>query len=91
MFNSIALQSQWAEFSAYFMAGNPPLIMQLLVLNTVFFIYIIRRRMQSRPTRGAGAINTIQMLLLATNLLLVVQSDLLSLTWRRLVIYMFNA
>lgn len=91
MFNNIALQAQWAEFSAYFLAGNPPLIVQLLVLNTVFLVYIITRRIRSKPMRGSGAINTMQLVLISTNLLLVVQSDLLALSWRRIVTAFFNA
>lgn len=84
MFNSIAIQSQWAEFKAFFMAGDPPLIMQLLILNTVFFIYIVVRRVRARPMRGANAINTAQFFLLGTNLLLIFQSNLFGLSWTHL-------
>ena len=82
MINDIAIQSQWAEFEAYFMAGNPPLILQLLVLNLLFLLYMLVRRIRKNPTIKAKATN-LQHWVVGINLLLVFQSDLFSLSWKQ--------
>jgi hypothetical protein len=42
-------EAHWDELAAFFSKGNPPLIVQLLFLNTIIFVWLIVRRM--RPKR----------------------------------------
>ncbi len=68
--------AQWDELYAFFASGNPPLMVQLLGLNTVVFIVFIIRRMRGARTMRADTASTIQSLLLAANMLAIFQENI---------------
>jgi hypothetical protein len=69
-------QANWGELHAFFTQGSPPLAMQILILNTMFFILWILRRM-----RGARALRRetsilVQSILIFANIAILFQKDL---------------
>lgn len=57
----------WGELYRFFVAGNPPIVLQLLIINTAFLVFFIVRRLRRRtPVRYQGA-SIIQGLLIAVN------------------------
>jgi hypothetical protein len=57
----------WSELYRFFVAGNPPLVLQLLIINTAFLVFFVIRRLRRRaPVRSQGA-SIIQGLLIAVN------------------------
>ena len=60
-------QAQWNELYAFFAEGDPPLAVQLLVVNTIFFVvFILRRARGARSLRSETAM-VVQGLLLFAN------------------------
>jgi len=60
-------QAQWDELYAFFAEGHPPLAVQLLVVNTIFFmVFILRRARGARSLRSETAM-VVQGLLLFAN------------------------
>jgi hypothetical protein len=75
-------EAQWDELFAFFARGTPPLISQLLVLNTIFFILLIVRRMRGARTVNAETASMVQCLLLVANMLAIFQQNIInSLEW----------
>ncbi|HMT13964.1 MAG TPA: hypothetical protein PKE19_04365 [Aestuariivirga sp.] len=70
------LEARWAELSAFFSAGNPPIITQILVLNTlVFLVHLIRK------ARGANKLQShtayyVQGVLILANLYIIFERNL---------------
>jgi len=73
---SLFMQAQWGEFYAFFAQGNPPLVVQILVLNTIFFMLWIVRRMRNAPALRPATANTVQVLLIGANILIIFQRDI---------------
>ena len=70
------LQARWAELYAFFSAGNPPVITQILVLNTlIFLVHLIRKARGANRMRPQTA-NYVQAMLIAANTFLVFQHHL---------------
>jgi hypothetical protein len=68
--------ARWNELYAFFAAGNPPLVLVLLALNTAFLVYFIIRRIRSKhPTRPTTAY-MLQGLLIASNFIVMFQKDI---------------
>jgi hypothetical protein len=66
-------QARWGEMFAFFSEGNPPLVVQLLAVNTIFFVvFILRRARGARSLRSETAM-TIQGLLIAANSVVLFQ------------------
>jgi hypothetical protein len=84
-YNSIAVQSQWQMFKTFFLSGEPPLVVQLLILNTFFFIYLLYKRVKRKPSGPSAMINNLQLLLIGANLLVVMQGDIFATTWEHIV------
>ncbi len=57
------------------LSGEPPLITQLLVLNTVFFIFWMLRRMRGAHTMRYKTAITLQSLLVAANCFVILNGD----------------
>jgi hypothetical protein len=69
-------QKQLNDIYDIFAAGSPPLVLQLLALNTAFMLIrgycnLTERRFQTRQS----SVNLIQVLLLSANIATVVRSD----------------
>jgi hypothetical protein len=69
-------RTNWDQLYYYFAKGNPPLILQLLMLNTIFFIWFAIRRMRGARTMRASTASTIQSVLLAANFFIVLRDNI---------------
>ncbi len=64
-----------SEIQYFLLDGQPPIVFQLLALNSIFMIYFIIRRMRQRgPQRSMNM--TLQWVLIAINLGVLCQSNL---------------
>ena len=69
-------RTPWQQLIGYFERGNPPIIVQILILNGIFFLWFASRRMRkAKPLRKETA-STVQSLLLAINMVDVVQDSI---------------
>jgi hypothetical protein len=69
-------RAPWHELYAFFAAGNPPLILQLLGLNTIFFVIYCFRAAHTKYALRAGAAFAVQFLLISANAVLMFQRQL---------------
>jgi hypothetical protein len=70
------LQADWDELYTFFSQGSPPLAIQILLINTIFFILWIVRRMRGAPALRRGTSIAVQALLILANFAIVLQKDL---------------
>jgi hypothetical protein len=74
--------ARWDELYAFFMKGTPPLIAQLMALNTVIFMLFMVRRMRGKHALRAEMASLVQSLLLFANMLAIFQDRIAkSLGW----------
>jgi hypothetical protein len=66
-------QARWGELYAFLAEGNPPLIVQLMVVNTIFFVVFIMRRRRGARSMRAQTASTIQGLLIFANTIVLFQ------------------
>jgi hypothetical protein len=68
--------ARWDELSAFFAKGNPPLITQILAINTIVFMLFIVRRMRGASTLRSETASLVQSLLLVANMLAIFQENI---------------
>ena len=68
--------ARWDELYAFFDSGHPPLMVQLLALNTIVFMLFIVRRMRGAKTLRAETASLVQSLLLVANMLAIFQENI---------------
>ena len=68
--------ARWDELYAFFARGNPPLIAQILAINTVVFMLFIVRRMRGASTLRSETASLVQSLLLVANMLAIFQENI---------------
>ena len=69
-------RTNWESAYFFLTAGSPPLIVQLLVINTIFLILFILRRVTGIYTRKAHTSYIVQSLLILGNIAVLMQSEL---------------
>ena len=69
-------QSDWDEVYAFFAQGSPPLAIQILIVNTIFFMLWIVRRMRGAPALRRETSIAVQAILVIANLAILFQKDL---------------
>ncbi|MDH3742948.1 MAG: hypothetical protein OER56_15265 [Hyphomicrobiales bacterium] len=67
--------SNWVMAREFMMTGKPPLITQILALNTVALIFWIVRRMRGASALRAQTANIVQGLLIAANCFVLLNGD----------------
>jgi hypothetical protein len=68
--------ARWNEFYVFLTNGDPPLILILLLLNTVFFvIYVMRKTMRNTRLRSA-TVYFLQSFMVAANAAVIFQKEL---------------
>lgn len=72
------LNAPWWQITDFLNRGNPPLIFQILAINTIFFILFIVRRMRNARTLHRGAAIQVQALLILSNALLLFQDGIVA-------------
>ncbi len=94
MFNFVELfqRTNWQSWSDLLLKGNPPLLLQLLAINSVIFIFLIIRRARGRKTVKKGVSETVQAVLILANIVILTQDQLfpyynshITLFWRKLM------
>jgi hypothetical protein len=68
--------ARWDELYAFFAKDTPPLIAQLLALNTVVFMLFTVRRMRGKQALRVETASLIQSLLLFANMLAIFQDNI---------------
>lgn len=70
--------ARWQDLYNFFANGSPPLILELLVINTIFLIlFIVRQATSKHPMRYSTAY-IMQGLLLAANAFFMFQHDIMT-------------
>ena len=69
-------QSDWDEVYAFLAQGSPPLAIQILIINTIFFMLWIVRRMRGVPALRRETSIAVQAILIIANLAILFQKDL---------------
>ena len=69
-------EAHWDELWAFFSNGNPPLLVILLALNTVFFIVFMLRRIRGAHSMRPEMASTIQSVLLAANMFAIFHDEI---------------
>ncbi|MBI2719686.1 MAG: hypothetical protein HY245_08770 [Rhizobiales bacterium] len=69
------LNAPWSQFYDVMADGQPPMILRILLVNTLFFIlFVVRRARGVRAMRQSTAIK-VQALLVVSNMLILFQSE----------------
>ncbi len=75
-------RTPWEQLIGFFAQGNPPIIVQILILNGIFILWFASRRMRkAKPLRKETA-STVQSLLLAVNVVAVFQDSIRHVLYR---------
>ena len=69
--------ARWSELFAFFAQGNPPLGLQLLILNTIFLGFVVFRRATAKHQMRKSSAYLIQAVLIASNLIFMFQKEAL--------------
>jgi hypothetical protein len=57
-------RTRWSDFHSFFMAGDPPIILRLLLLNTIFMVYVIIKRVRAKRKIDATSSLVVQGILI---------------------------
>ncbi len=81
MFNpDLFYRARWDQLYTLFFSGNPPLILKLLVINTLFVaLFIYRRARYSQKVRSNTAY-AFQAVLIAANAFMIFEKDMMGFT-----------
>jgi hypothetical protein len=63
--------ARWQDLYQFFAAGEPPLMLKLLAINTLFFVIYIMRRAKGRQSMRASTAYIVQGVLIAVNICLM--------------------
>jgi hypothetical protein len=75
-------RTNWDQLYSYFARGEPALVLQLLALNTIFFLMFAYRRMRRKKPLRPTTASTIQTVLLAANIFIVLRDTITqSVSW----------
>ena len=67
--------NNWVMAREFMMTGEPPLITQMLLLNTIVLIFWMVRRMRGASAMRAQTANIVQGLLIAANCAVLLNGD----------------
>jgi hypothetical protein len=77
MFNTnLIYQARWDQLYNYFVAGSPPLVLKLLLINTIFLILFLVRNARNGNRPQSKATYMVQGLLIAANATVMFQNDM---------------
>ncbi len=80
--DNLIFRARWDELYIFFTNGYPPLVLKLLIINTIFLVFFAYRRAKAKhPLRPTSAY-TVQGLLIASNVMVMFQNDVLGLATR---------
>ena len=67
----------WWQLTDFLSKGHPPIIVQLLAINTIFFILLIVRRARGVPGMRRDSVIQVQALVVVANVLLLFQQEII--------------
>jgi hypothetical protein len=67
----------WWQITSFLSRGTPPLITQILGINTIFFILFMIRRMRNERALHREAAIQVQVLLIMSNVLVLFQEQII--------------
>ena len=70
------LIAQFNEIYRFFAAGEPPLAVQLLIVNTIFLIFMIIRRMRGAPALRPDTYAIVQAVLIFANAAIIFRPEI---------------
>jgi hypothetical protein len=73
----LIFQARWDQLYDYFVSGYPPLVLQLLAINTVFLVFFAIRRATAKHKLRSNTAYAVQGLLIASNALVMFNNDIL--------------
>lgn len=76
-FMDLLQATDWQQAYRLLTRGNVPLILQLLILNTIFLIAYVAHKATSRYKMRQGSVMAVQGVLIAANLAVVMQDVVL--------------
>jgi hypothetical protein len=78
MFNSDLIErARWDELYVFFTSGDPPLVLRLLVINTIFMVLLIIRSAKAKQPLRPTTTYIVQGLLIASNFAVAFQDVLM--------------
>ena len=75
---SLIRNARWDELFMYLTKGNPPLIVLLLVINTIFFVLYVTRKATSKHRMRPATVYAVQALMVGANAVAIFKDD----AWR---------
>jgi hypothetical protein len=79
--------ARWHDFYDVLSRGNPPLALQFLIINTVFFVIFAARRARGKRSKNNNTSYAIHGFLLLVNAGIMFQGDLLPYYQRNISIF----
>jgi hypothetical protein len=76
MFDQI-MNAPWWQLADFLTKGNPPLVVELMLVNTIFLIVVIIRRAKGLPTMRTEAVIQIQGLVILANAMVLFQDQII--------------
>jgi hypothetical protein len=71
------LNAPWWQLTDFFANGSPPLIVELMLVNTIFLIVLIIRRAKGLDTMRTEAIIQVQGLVILANFMVMFQEQII--------------
>ena len=68
-------RTHWFVIYDYFAGGHPPLILQLLALNTIFFVWFIIKRLRGLEPKKRHSSYHLQEILIFVNVMVLLQDQ----------------
>jgi hypothetical protein len=60
-------RARWGELHRFFTDGNPPLILLLLALNTIFLMIYVYRKVKAKHKMHPNTVYAVQIILIGCN------------------------
>jgi hypothetical protein len=71
------MNAPWWQLVDFFTKGNPPLIVEVMLLNTVFLIIVIIRRAKGIVTMHSDSMSLVQGLIILSNAMVLFQDQII--------------
>ncbi len=71
------INAPWWQLTDFLTKGDPPLIVELMLINTVFLIVLIIRRAKGLPTMRTETVIQVQGLVILANAMVLFQDQII--------------
>lgn len=70
------MHAQWEELYVFFATGDPPLAVQLLIVNTLFLVVMLARRIRGAAALRSESYLLVQSLLIFANAFIIFEGQI---------------